>query len=303
MTQSQIDYFLSVATTKSIAKSAAKLYVSQSAISKQISLLEKEFNLYLFDRTNKGVELTKAGELLFDHFTKQNRAFSNVLKNARQLYASQEKKLRFGVLESWTSSPFIYNLVDLLKEKDSSINIVLIGDTPNGLLHRLESGEVDVVFCVENAVLPNPADSTPKLLISKRITKIKKVVFYSTKNHLSNKQDLTFSDFNNEVLYTISDNNKKYALEENILLCNKYGFSPKTVTVDNLSSALMAVSANQGFSILDEWSTNTNTEQNFLILKEYHPINLFWYENNPSTILPVFFEFFDEYFQNKTAFQ
>ena len=301
MTQSQIDYFLSVATTKSIAKSAAKLYVSQSAISKQITLLEKEFNLFLFDRTNKGVELTKAGELLFDHFTKQSRAFSNVLKNARQLSASQKKKLRFGVLESWTSSPFIYDLVGLLKEKDPSINIVLIGDTPNGLLHRLESGEVDVVFCVENAILPNPADSTPKLLISKRITNIKKVVYYSTKNHLSNKKDLTFSDFNNEVLYTISDINKKYALEENILLCNKYGFSPKTAIVDNLSSALMAVSANQGFSILDEWSTNTNTEQNFLILEDCHPINLFWYENNPSTILPVFFEFFDEYFLNKTA--
>ena len=297
MTQSQIDYFLSVSTTKSIAKSAAKLYVSQSAISKQISLLEKEFDLILFDRTNKGVELTDAGSLLFDHFIKQNRAFSNVITNARVLSASHKKQLRFGILESWTLSTFLYKLVNDFNKKDPNVTLNIIGDTPNGLLHRLESGELDLVLCVANALLPDHADSTPKDLISKNITNIKKVIFYSSKNLLSKKNNLSFSDFNDEILYTISGLNKKYALEENILLCNKYGFNPKTITTDNLSTAIMAVSTNQGFTILDEWSTYSSSEQNFLILDEFHPINLFWYSNNPSTVLPLFLETIDNLFK------
>lgn len=192
MTQNQIDYFISVSTTKSIAKSAQKLYVSQSAISKQITLLEKEFGIILFERTNKGVELTKAGALLLDHFTKQNRAFANALKNARILSASHKNQLRIGLLESWLSSPFLYPLVQEFANLEPSSNITIIGDTPAGLLHRLESGELDTVLCVANALVTGPSDSSPKSMLSKDITAIQKVVLYSAKNALAEKKRFIF---------------------------------------------------------------------------------------------------------------
>ena len=48
MTQSQITYFLTVADTLSFSKAAAALFVSQPAVSKQVSLLEEELGLILF---------------------------------------------------------------------------------------------------------------------------------------------------------------------------------------------------------------------------------------------------------------
>ncbi|QEK12981.1 LysR family transcriptional regulator [Crassaminicella thermophila] len=51
----------------SISKAAKILHLSQPALSMQIQSLEKELQVSLLKRSNKGVELTEAGEILFDY--------------------------------------------------------------------------------------------------------------------------------------------------------------------------------------------------------------------------------------------
>ena len=65
----QIEYFVEVAKTKNYTKAAEKLYISQSAITKQIFLLEEELKVELFVRNNKGAKLTLAGELFLKDAT------------------------------------------------------------------------------------------------------------------------------------------------------------------------------------------------------------------------------------------
>ena len=57
----QISYFLSVAEHGNITAAARSLYISQPALSKQITLLEQEIGLPLFERQARGVTLTRAG--------------------------------------------------------------------------------------------------------------------------------------------------------------------------------------------------------------------------------------------------
>ena len=66
MNDLQIDYFMAVATNLSFTKTSEELFVSQPAISKQISLMEKELGVKLFIRNNKKTTLTKAGELYYE---------------------------------------------------------------------------------------------------------------------------------------------------------------------------------------------------------------------------------------------
>ena len=48
----QLEYFIMVAKTKNFTKAAKELYISQTAITKQIQLLENELNAPLFNRQN-----------------------------------------------------------------------------------------------------------------------------------------------------------------------------------------------------------------------------------------------------------
>ena len=61
MTILQLKYVLAVASAQSMREAASKLYVSQPALSAAIRELEEELNIVIFNRTNKGITLTEAG--------------------------------------------------------------------------------------------------------------------------------------------------------------------------------------------------------------------------------------------------
>lgn len=56
-------YFYEVAQLKSISKVSGNLHISQSALSHQLSNLEKELNAKLFERSNKGLALTQKDKM------------------------------------------------------------------------------------------------------------------------------------------------------------------------------------------------------------------------------------------------
>ena len=56
--------FIAVACTKNLTQAAEKLFLSQPAVSAQIKALESDVGTALFVRTNHGMQLTHAGEVL-----------------------------------------------------------------------------------------------------------------------------------------------------------------------------------------------------------------------------------------------
>jgi len=62
MTLQQLKYVTTVAQTGTITEAAAKLYISQPSLTNAIHELEKEMNLQIFNRTNRGIFLSKEGE-------------------------------------------------------------------------------------------------------------------------------------------------------------------------------------------------------------------------------------------------
>jgi len=64
-----LSYFTEVRRAKGFSPAAAKLGKSQSAVSTQIGLLEKELGLKLFDRSKRPLFVTEAGRVFFDFAT------------------------------------------------------------------------------------------------------------------------------------------------------------------------------------------------------------------------------------------
>ena len=62
MTLQQLKYTITLAETGTITEAASKLYISQPSLTNAIHELEKEMNIIIFNRTNKGISISKEGE-------------------------------------------------------------------------------------------------------------------------------------------------------------------------------------------------------------------------------------------------
>ena len=96
MYNKSLDTFLAVAASGSFTKAADSLYISHTAVIKQISGLETHLGVRLFHRTNQGVTLTPAGEHLVGYARKMKRLSAKATAELRGLTQSSVSIIRIG---------------------------------------------------------------------------------------------------------------------------------------------------------------------------------------------------------------
>ena len=69
MTLNQLTYFYHAATLQHFNQAAEKANISEPSLSRSIAALEAEFNVILFEKKGRNVQLTKAGNVLLKHAT------------------------------------------------------------------------------------------------------------------------------------------------------------------------------------------------------------------------------------------
>lgn len=67
MTLQQLKYVVAVAETGTITEAAGKLYISQPSLTNAIHELEREMQIVIFNRTNKGISLSKDGDIFLGY--------------------------------------------------------------------------------------------------------------------------------------------------------------------------------------------------------------------------------------------
>lgn len=94
MTLQQLKYVLIVASTGSMNEAAKKLFIAQPSLSTAIKELEKEMDISIFQRTNKGVALTAEGEEFVGH---ASQILGQVDLLEEKYVHSKNVKKKFGV--------------------------------------------------------------------------------------------------------------------------------------------------------------------------------------------------------------
>jgi len=108
----QIEIFIKVAKLKSFSKAAEEIFLSQPAVSAQISSLEKELDAQLFNRSSKDIGLTEAGEA----FLKYAIGIMNMFNSAVSTLSSLNDNV-FGSLNLSVSTTPCNSIVPaLIKE-------------------------------------------------------------------------------------------------------------------------------------------------------------------------------------------
>ena len=78
-----LEHFKYIAKYQNVTRAAKHFYISQSTLSRQIMALESEFNAPLFIRTNKKIELTEAGKLLYRDCDLLIKHIKNIMRNVQ----------------------------------------------------------------------------------------------------------------------------------------------------------------------------------------------------------------------------
>ena len=136
----ELTNFIAIAENGSISKAARELHISQPPLTKQLQRLETELNVTLFERTSKGVTLTKKGRMFY------RRALSLIAFSESifsELNSKSESTINIGMISS--SSAYSIMLIEkYLLENDDSFSITE-GITFN-LLELLEKHLIDLAI-------------------------------------------------------------------------------------------------------------------------------------------------------------
>lgn len=91
-----LKYFRAVAKLGSFSRAAEKLNVSQSAISRQVKLLEEDLRTELFDRTSRGVDVTPAGEVLLERAEQLLQLVDELKRDVAEATSVEDNQLGVG---------------------------------------------------------------------------------------------------------------------------------------------------------------------------------------------------------------
>lgn len=123
-------------------KAAEELNIAQSAISRQIKLLEASLGEQLIIRSSKRVLLTDKGKSLLQAVGQFQELADNIIKSQKNQMV--KVGILHGLLETW----FIKIIKDFVKTTPHELIVEI--DTPQNLKKKLIDGQYDLIFTPEN---------------------------------------------------------------------------------------------------------------------------------------------------------
>ncbi len=148
-------YFWAIAHAGGLARAAAQLNVSPSALSIQLQKLEQQLGHALFERVGKRLRLTEAGRIALEHADTVFRTGEDLVNTLRGRPDLERKVLRVGAITTMSRNFQLQFLRPLVGRND--VELVLRSGSFGELLQELEAQVLDVVLA--NAPAPRDARS------------------------------------------------------------------------------------------------------------------------------------------------
>lgn len=136
--------FVTVAEELNYRRAAERLHVAQPAISQQIMNLERDLGVKLFDRNNRSVQLTDAGDAFLTPCLSALRALENAALSARNAGTGEYGKIRLGFNAGFTTDHLV-TLVEVLRREHPHLELTIDTSrrTPD-ILQMLKDQELDL---------------------------------------------------------------------------------------------------------------------------------------------------------------
>lgn len=145
ITLRQIEYFISVADTGQISRSANLCAVSQSSMTIALQNLEDAVGVSLLQRHAKGVRLTRAGERFLRHVQNATLSVDRAIAAAQEEPEQISGNVRIGVTET-ISAYLMPMLLSTVTQRFGNLTIDVVEDGREAIEQNLIDGRVDIAL-------------------------------------------------------------------------------------------------------------------------------------------------------------
>ena len=109
-------YFIAVAEEGHITRAAERLNMQQPPLSRLINSMEREFDVQLFRRRPRGVELTDAGRALLEDSRAILARVDHAFERTRRIARGEQGRLCVGVTPTCMYHPFVPQVIRAFRE-------------------------------------------------------------------------------------------------------------------------------------------------------------------------------------------
>lgn len=195
-----LDTFIMVADCKSFTKAAEKLFISSTAVMKQMNNFEDHLSLKLIERTPTGVKLTLAGELIYRDAKFMIDYSQKSIASAKAKTKEYDTTFCVGTSLLNPAKPFMDLWYKLNHNfPDYKLHLVPFEDNHEGILSEIKSLGVKFDFLI------GVCDSKAWLSLCSFLPmgRYKKMIAVSHEHRLANKKVIDISDLYGETLMMV----------------------------------------------------------------------------------------------------
>ncbi len=245
LTLKQFQYFIKIVEEGSFTAASEKLFIAQSALSRQMKLLEEEIDFQLFDRTDKKVKLTAAGEVFYKKIKDNMHYLNEIIGVSKNIAEGKNRQIKMD-----HSSSIIMDdkKVQILKEISltQKINFEINTLSSEHQILALLNGEIDI-----GLIRPPVRHTLDDVNVIKLYEEPLMVAVQIDHAKFANKEKVEVKDLKEEY-FVSTPHSKRGGLSYLVSnLCLAAGFTPQKAPIQSRKiSQLQLVAANVGVSIV-----------------------------------------------------
>lgn len=257
MLNDSIKVFLAVAEKRNFSKAAKSLFLTQPAVSFQIQMLEQYYGTVLFDRVNRNITLTAAGELLLKYSQKISILQAQLEKEMQELTGTIKGRLLIGA--STTIGEYILPyLVGSFKKQYTEVDVSLVvGNTED-----IEGSILDTTLDV--GLVEGPVNG--KDLVKEKFLDDELVLITPVDHPWTINKKISVFELSKYPFITREKGSGTRNIMEDAL--KKVGFDPHNLNIimelGSTTAIKAAVSNGLGVSIVSKWAVQEMVKQNKL---------------------------------------
>ena len=238
----QIKYFVEVVRQGGMTQASEHLYIAQSTISKAIKNIENEYDITLFDRSQKQIKLTDIGQTFYDNSLEFLALFEKLSLEMNDVVNVQKGHIKIGLSPMMNVQMFT-NALNQFHKLYPNVTYEVIEGGGKIVENLTANDDVDI------GITTLPVDHS--LFHSVSLYNEELLLVVSNDHHLSDMETVDLAELKNEEFVLFHDD---YYLKDQIIEnCKRIGFYPKTVAnISQISFIANLIQQGIGISIVPE---------------------------------------------------